>query len=577
MIAKRLSPFLYGVAALLAVFVYFYGLDSQYIPKNGDEYPYEHITRLTAESGRLLPLRSQMDDMRNTKPPLLFWQGIASTDWGDAWDLWHLRLPSVIYTLLTALMVMLLARRFSGRTETGFVALLAYLAFFSTYRYGRPFLANPPEVFWMTAPLFAMVAWPRAAFASRLAVPVALGVALGVDMLYKSFALLAPAGITLTWWYLRQRRHGRWLHDWRLHDWRAFATRDVYRLAIVGIVAVAMFALWFALDPDPQAVWREFVMRENFGKFGTHGAGYFSTLLWGGSSIWALLLGYPMNAGLLAFPVAALIWVSYRRRAELTDAEKMLWILMAVLLAIFSLPSQRSARYLLEGMPALAVLLALSWERIGRWAFVLGLALAGTALALFAFLSLHLQQATGGTLYSLGYWTLLAAGAAVVAAGLVIRSLTRPFTLVATLLVYLAFAAFLHPFDGAPGNYGAQALQAVQDRMVWTPCDFRAKDEGHRFLLPGARISGYYESPDLSVAELAKRHRLFAVQLPLQDQAQCAGCTVIGSRLEIRGRQSGAEIRDMLTGNVFPHLFVREWLVESAAAPADPDTEQVCR
>ncbi len=255
----------------------------------------------------------------------------------------------------------------------------------------------------------------------------------------------------------------------------------------------------------------------------------------------------------------------------------MLWIFVGVLLAFFALPSQRSARYLLEGMPALAVLFALGWERIGRWAFMATLALAGAALALFAFLSLHLQQATGGTLYAFGYWALLALSAAVVAAGLAAARLTRPLALVATLLVYLAFAAFLRPLDGAPGNYSAQALQAVQGRMVWTPCDFRAKDEGHRFVLPGARISGYYESPALTLPELARQHRLFAVQLPLAEKAECAGCTVLGSRLEIRGRQNGAELKDMARGNVFPHLFVREWLVESAAAPADPATEQVCR
>ena len=81
---KRPIILWYGLATLLAVFTYFYGLDSQYIPKNGDEYPYEHITRLTAGSGHLLPLQSQLDNMRNTKPPLLFWQGIASTDWASA-------------------------------------------------------------------------------------------------------------------------------------------------------------------------------------------------------------------------------------------------------------------------------------------------------------------------------------------------------------------------------------------------------------------------------------------------------------------------------------------------------------
>src|SRR5258708_16453485 len=68
-----------GLVALLAVGTYFYGLDGQHIPKNGDEWPYEHIARLTAESGRLLPLRSELPSMRHTQPPLLFWQWIAST------------------------------------------------------------------------------------------------------------------------------------------------------------------------------------------------------------------------------------------------------------------------------------------------------------------------------------------------------------------------------------------------------------------------------------------------------------------------------------------------------------------
>lgn len=61
---------------LAAAFVHFFDLDGQHIPKNGDEYLYAHITRLTADSGHLLPLQSELDGMRNTKPPpLLFWQG----------------------------------------------------------------------------------------------------------------------------------------------------------------------------------------------------------------------------------------------------------------------------------------------------------------------------------------------------------------------------------------------------------------------------------------------------------------------------------------------------------------------
>ena len=127
----------YGLLVLLAAGLYLHDLGSPHIPKNGDEYPYTHITRLTAAGGTFLPLRSELPGMRNTKPPLLFWQGIVSTDWGRSFGLWTLRYPSVVYTFLTTLFVFLLARRLSGDTDTGLVAALAYLAFFAIYRYGR--------------------------------------------------------------------------------------------------------------------------------------------------------------------------------------------------------------------------------------------------------------------------------------------------------------------------------------------------------------------------------------------------------------------------------------------------------
>jgi 4-amino-4-deoxy-L-arabinose transferase-like glycosyltransferase len=132
---------LYALAVLLAVFVYGYGLDSRNLPSNGDEYVYAHITRLTAASGHLLPLQSSLDQMRNTKPPLVFWQGIASTDWGQSWTLWQLRYPSVIYTLLTGLLVFLLARKLSRRAETGFIAWLSWLAFSARTATDGPFLS----------------------------------------------------------------------------------------------------------------------------------------------------------------------------------------------------------------------------------------------------------------------------------------------------------------------------------------------------------------------------------------------------------------------------------------------------
>ncbi len=98
------------------------------------------------------------------------------------------------------------------------------------------------------------------------------------------------------------------------------------------------------------------------------------------------------------------------------------------------------------------------------------------------------------------------------------------------------------------------------------PCNkFIAKDEGHRFMLPGANVYGYYDHlPGVNAESLAQRFRYFAVRLPMQEQTPCPDCKVIGQRIEIAGRQYWPEIEDMLVkGEVFQHLFVREWLVES--------------
>ena len=406
----------YGLLSLLAVFTYLYGLDSQHIPKNGDEYPYEHITRLTAESGRLLPLQSELPGMRNTKPPLLFWQGIASTGWGRRWTLWNLRLPSVVYTLLTALLVFLLGSRLSGRLGTGVVAGLSFLAFFSTYRYGRPFLTNPPEVFWLFLPFFALLYWRKAAAASRFAFPVLAGVAIGLGLLYKSFALVVPVGLGLAGWYLHSR-------EGRL---ATFLVRDSWKVLITLSVSLALFGAWFLLDPDPGAVWREFVMGENLGKFDRPG-GYLPRLLWGSSSLWGLALGYPLNAGLLFFPVVALFVDAWRRRGELSAGEGGLWIWVLSLFLVFAVPSQRSSRYLLPAMPALAVLLGLGWRRIPRWALALSLLASAAVMAAIAFLSLRLQNAVPGPpLFPVAHWAFLAAAGAVVLAALGVPVLTRP-------------------------------------------------------------------------------------------------------------------------------------------------------
>jgi 4-amino-4-deoxy-L-arabinose transferase-like glycosyltransferase len=542
----------YVLAAAISLFTYFYGLDSQHIPKNGDEYPYEHITRMTAASGHWLPLQSELKEMRNTKPPLLFWQGTASTNGGRDWTLWRLRWPSVLYTLLTAGVALLLGWKLTGRIETGLVASLTFLAFFSTYRYGRPFLTDAPSVFWLFLPLFALLYWRSAVAESRVGAPILLGLTTGIGLLYKSFALLLPVGLCLAWWCLHQRRY----------DVREFLSRDAGRLAILGITALATFSLWFVFDPDPRAILNEFVLEENAGKLAAAQGGYLRNFFWGGSSVWRLLASYPLNAGLLMFPVIALAAVSFRRRGELSDAEKLLWMWVITLLVVFSLPNQRDERYLLPAMPALAVLCALNWERINRYAFTASLITTGVVVLMLAYLSLELEQGVpGGELYSAGYWALLLATLTVVAVSLV-PTLTRAGVTVAILLAMVCFAAFLRPFDGPRGTYNADLQQRMTGRTVWVPINFIAREEGHRFLLPGADVRGYPLDPALTPNELAEHYPLFAIRLPIDAPPVTTG-TVLGERLDIATRHSGEQIMEMLRGRVFEHLFVKEVLVKA--------------
>jgi 4-amino-4-deoxy-L-arabinose transferase-like glycosyltransferase len=549
----------YGLVALLAAFTYLHGLDSQHIPKNGDEYPYAHITRLTAESGRLLPLRSDLPGMRNTKPPLLFWQGIASTGWGRHWALWNLRYPSVVYTLLTAVLVFLLGLRLSGRAETGFVAALSFLAFFSTYRYGRPFLTNPPEVFWLFLPFFALLYWRKAAPVSRFVFPLVAGVAIGIALLYKSFALVVPAGLGLAGWYLHSR-------GYRL---AAFLARDSWKVLIALFVSLALFGAWFLLDPDPGAVWREFVLGENLGKFDRPG-GYLPRLLWGSSSLWTLALSYPLNAGLLFFPVVALFVLAWRRRAELGEDERGLYTWVLTFLLVYAIPSQRSGRYLLPAMPALAVLLGLAWQRIPRFVLASSQLASAAVVSAIAYLSLRLQEAVPGPrLYPVAHWVLLAGAVGIALAALGVRALVRPTAHAAVFLCTLSLASFLRPFDGPLGRYDEGARAQVRGRTVWVPADFIAKEEGYRFLLPGADVRAYREDRGTRAEALLAEYPLVAIRRSLRDKDPVTG-RVLGQRLDLRGRHTTREIVEMLRGEVLVNLLVREQIVETPAGAAGP-------
>jgi hypothetical protein len=233
------------------------------------------------------------------------------------------------------------------------------------------------------------------------------------------------------------------------------------------------------------------------------------------------------------------------------------------LIIFFGLPDQRSARYLLDAMPAVAVLCALGWDRLGRSWFVATLALCELGLAFLAYESWLLQRAMPGGLFSIGYWLFLMAAAGFCAVATLLPPLTRPATPVAALLVFLSIATFLVPIDYELEKFSAHASPYVSGREVWVPSEF-ASEEAYRFIFPGAAaVRGYAQPREENVTELARRYPMFAVRLPL-DGAACSGCRVLAQRLDLRGRLSSADVAALLQGRVFETVFIKELLVESS-------------
>lgn len=557
------TPISYQALFLCLVFAigaYFYGSESRFAPKNGDEYPYTHIVRMTNASEHWLPLQSEMEGIKNTKPPLLFWQAMLSTQQGKHWSLLDLRWPSLLYTALTALLLALVAGKVAKNLSLGILAGLIWLAFFNTYRYGRPYLAEPPEIFWLGLPFFVLLLWGKRAFESQWIFPLLSGISLGAALLYKSIAYVVPACLVLTLWF--------W--QWRSAHLMEFIRKDLLKVFMVGAIAVAIFCLWFLLDPDPMAVWNEFILGENAGKFAARNSNYWKDLLWGGDSIGMLLLTGIANAGFLSLLIINLFYLAIRHYKQTSFEQKLLWIWIAVFFLVFCLPSQRSGRYLLPIMPAIAILLAMHWQQLQRFVFWIALLLQAVVLIALAWLSWSIDLWT----YPVWHWILLFASICVVGLGFFHLSLTKSATLLACFMSYLALTSSIMPLEGAYGRFTKETIQKLQGKTVWFPCDFRAKDEEYRLLIPGANIKGYPAGEATAIKKLAERYSLFAVQAPLQSKLElCADCVIIGERLEMRARHNDKEIKAMLMGQVSDNLFVKEYIV-LAPFNAGKDTSQ---
>ena len=525
---ERRARFLWPLVAVLGVFVYLFSLDGLYIPHIGDEAPYIEIARLTAESGSWLPLKTG-SGLENTKPPLLYWLGIVATDWGSNWTLFRLRVPVVLFTFATAVLTFWLSRKLGYERETAWISALTFLGFYSSFQYGRPFLINSPETFFVFLSFALPLGFRESWFAA--------GIALGIACLFKSFALIAPVGLALIWVGGRRR---------------------LFHAGLTVAIALAVFGLWPLLDPDPGAVLRHFVLEENLGKL--QGEGYFRGLVSGPYALHWLWLGHFGNAGLFGVPLLFLVVASLRERKSLSLEERSLWILVLSFLFVYSFPSQRQENYLIPTVPALAILLArrwtsLPWERF-RWFAVPGVVF--TAALLWVVLGIRGQVLPPGSYRS---WQ-LAVPAVLLCLWivLVVRPKEARYSFHAMVFAsFLLLALSVAPFEGPLGRYDPKRVAFLKGKRVFVPSEFISRHERHRFLLPGARIEGYDPADVDSASRLLSSGQHVVVY-----RAPGGGIEgpfrVIARRYDLRSRQTAEEM-----WRIFYHreldLLVRQELV----------------
>ena len=577
---RTLSPAsqsaLWVLLAVVIALGYLFQLGGDHIPRNGDELVYAHIARLTAESGHWLPLVSSYDFMRNTKPPLLFWQAMVAGGWGNHWSLLNLRLPSVVYLWLTALMVGLLTRRIvitsanqnnNQATVSGAIAAIVFLSFFSTYRYGRPYLTSAPETFWLCG-VFLALAWsPTTLLASRWKFPLLAGLAIGIGCLYKSFAMVVPVafGLALCYQFIQARRL-----PWQII--RPGIALDVAKVTAISTIAIAVFSVWFAIDPLPGEVWREFVVGENAGKFKTSD-GYLKLAFSGSGGVLVILTGYFVNAGLLLPLAVGTAWTALRekrvQRQTTSDAEKVMWLWLLALGIIFMLPSQRSARYLIPAMPAVAVLIALYWTRIGRIWFSLTLGLCALGTFAIRIIGTAAVQATGDTaVYSPFFWGLLAMVFSLSILGIARHHWSRQITAITGFGFLLALAWVTAPFNGPLGHFKPETVALMQGQQVSVPNNFNGQFERYQFLLTGAKIVAYdaHQPVDYAPVDALFKTSRYALVQRRKGQLPCTNCRIIDVRWDLRSRQDASEGTWAAIKTPDTFWYAKEYLVEALPA-----------
>ncbi len=524
-------------ACVFVLLAYVFGLNSIHIPSIGDETPYLQIARVTGESGQWLPLRAE-EGIKNTKPPLLFWQGMVTTAKGKHWNLWALRLPVVLTTFLVALLVGIMAGRVSGDKHKALLGALIYLGFMSTLQQGRPFLMHAAETLLLFLPLLIILWNPRLTPAWALA----CGICLGLAALYKSFFLIAVGAFALGLALLAGRKH---------RPDSFFKEAGIFFLAAV-VPAAAIFFLWPLLDPHPELVFEQFFVQENLGKFSP--AAFLQGLFTGPYTLFRIWLGNLANSGLYAILLVALVADLVRRRKKLTVVERKIWLYILGFLVLYSLPTQRQENYILPTCAALSVLLAWQWDRLPSWAFRASGALLGVVSLASLWFCVGVNRLMGGGFFSpILYALIVLLGGGAVVCVFRERMARRSFPILVLGMMF-GLNLFLQPFS-LPFSSAAQ--QELAGEEVHFPTRFYAGQELYRFVLPESRLIGY-SGP---VRGLDPSTRFLAMEVPVERDVP-ESYRVIDQIPHLRSRHSPEQIRAILFKGRFDLLVNRLVLVE---------------
>jgi hypothetical protein len=216
-------------------------------------------------------------------------------------------------------------------------------------------------------------------------------------------------------------------------------------------------------------------------------------------------------------------------------------------------------------MPAVAILIALYWSRIGRIWF--GITLLFSLIGALAMASIGygaLRATQNVWLYSPLYWIFLALIVLACLAGMARKSLTRPIAALAGFAVIFSLAWATDPFNGPVGHFKPETVALLKGQKVAVPTNFNGQFERYQFIITGAKIVPYFAAQPVDYADmdaLFKTTRYVLVQRRM-GQTPCTQCRIIDVRWDLRSRQDEKEgtMAAFKTPETF--WYAQEYLVE---------------